>query len=135
MEWPVLYGIIGAVVLVLAFVYMRFRKKMKARADEQQGLLDQHKTTVSLLILDKRMDKITTANMPKSVMDQVPKVYKLKKVPLVRAKMGPQVMDFICEESIFDRLPIKKSVNVELAGIFIAGMKGGKGKGEKSKKR
>lgn len=131
MEWPILYAIIGVLVAILAFLYFRFRKKMKSRADEQQNLVDQHKQTVSLLILDKRMDKITNANMPKAVMDQVPKVYKIKKVPLVRAKMGPQVMDFMCEDAIFDKLPVKKSVNVEIAGIFIAGIKGDKPKGKK----
>ncbi len=131
MEWPVLYGILGVVVAVLVFLYIRLRKKMKNRAEEQQNLVEQHKQTVSLLILDKRMDKITNANMPKSVMEQVPKVYKLKKVPLVKAKMGPQVMDFLCEESIFDKIPVKKSVNVEIAGIFIAGIKSDKPKSKK----
>jgi len=130
-EWPVLYGILGVVVAVLVFLYIRLRKKMKNRAEEQQNLVEQHKQTVSLLILDKRMDKITNANMPKSVMEQVPKVYKLKKVPLVKAKMGPQVMDFLCEESIFDKIPVKKSVNVEIAGIFIAGIKSDKPKSKK----
>jgi len=134
-EWPVLYGIIGAVVLILAFLYLRLRKKMKSRADEQQTLVEQHKQTVSMLILDKRMDKITNANMPKSVMAQVPKMYKLKKVPLVKAKMGPQVMDFLCEEDVFDKIPVKKSVNVELAGIFIAGVKGDKPKSTKGKRK
>jgi hypothetical protein len=39
-------------------------------------------------------------------------------------------MDLLCEEDIFNKLPEKKSVNVELAGIFIAGIlkSGNKGK-------
>jgi hypothetical protein len=49
-------------------------------------------------------------------------------VPIVKAKIGPQVMDLLCDEDIFNKLPERKSVNVELAGIFIAGIKQQKGK-------
>lgn len=58
--------------------------------------------------------------------EQIPKVYKLRKVPLVKAKIGSQVMDLLCDEAVFDKLPEKKTVRVDLAGIFIAGIKQGK---------
>ena len=64
--------------------------------------------------------------MPKAVIEQVPKVYRFKKVPIVKAKIGPQVLDLLCDEAIFDKLPEKKTVQVELAGIYIAGLKPGR---------
>ena len=94
--------------------------------DDQQTLVNQHKMPASILVLEKRKDKISNANIPKSVISQIPKMYKIKKVPIVKAKIGPQIMDLLCDEEVFDKLPERKTVRVELAGIFIAGIKPGK---------
>lgn len=94
--------------------------------DDQQAMVNQHKVPASILVLEKRRDRIQNANVPKSVIEQVPKIYKLKKMPIVKAKIGPQVMDLLCEEEVFEKLPERKTVRVELAGIFIASVKQGK---------
>jgi hypothetical protein len=114
--------LIGAGVVAYRIIKSRIQKKM----DDQQQLVDEHKVTTSILILEKRKDKIANANIPKSVIDQIPKVYKIKKVPIVKAKIGPQVMDLLCDEDVFDKLPVRKTVRVDLAGIFIAAIKPGK---------
>lgn len=94
--------------------------------EDQQELVKHHKQATTILVLEKKKDRLSNANIPKSVIEQIPRIYKLKKVPLVKAKIGPQVMDLICDEDVFDKLPDKKSVRVELAGIFIAGVLAGK---------
>ena len=124
-------GIIIFIIVLIAiaggFVGYKFlRKKIQKKMDDQQVLVNQHKVPASILVLEKRKDKITNANIPKSVMEQIPKVYKIKKVPIVKAKIGPQVMDLLCDEDVFDKLPERKTVQVELAGIFIAAIKKGK---------
>ena len=126
MEWWHLYLIIAGVLIIIGVAFYFLRKKFKTKMADQQSLLDQHKVTTPILVLEKKKDKISNANMPKSVIEQIPKIYKIKKVPIVKAKIGPQVMDLLCDESVFDKLPEKKSVKVELAGIFIAGIKSGK---------
>jgi len=126
MEWWHLYLILGLVVLVVIILFFFLRKKLKQKMDEQQTLVNQHKVTTAILVLEKKKDKISNANMPQSVLKQIPKVYKVKKVPIVKAKIGPQIMDLLCDENIFDKLPERKMVNVELAGIFISGIKPGK---------
>ena len=131
MEWWVLYIILGIVIAVLVAGYIFLKKNMEKKANTQKDMFEQHKVLTSALILEKRMDKINNANIPKSVLGQVPKIYKLKKVPIVKAKIGPQVMDLLCDEDIYDKLPVKKSVRIELAGIFIAGIKGDKPKSRK----
>ena len=122
MTWWVLYSIIAVVVAILVAGFIFLRKRMKKRLEEQQSLVNQQKVPVSILVLEKRKDKIQNANIPKSVAAQVPKIYKIKKIALVKAKIGPQVIDLICDDDIFDKLPDKKTVRVELAGIFIAGI-------------
>ena len=126
MEWYHLYIILAAIIAIVVGVILYFRKRFKRKMVEQQSLVDQHKVTTTILVLEKRRDKITNANIPKAVIDQVPKIYKMRKVPIVKAKIGPQIMDLMCDEAVFDKLPDKKSVKVELAGIFIAGIKHGK---------
>jgi len=126
MQWWHLYIIIGVVIVSVGIGYYFLKKGYKQKIKEQDSLVNQNKVVQSILVLEKRKDKVTNANMPKSVIDQIPKIYKIRKVPLVRAKIGPQVMDLLCDEKIFDKLPEKKTVRVELAGIFIAGIKGKK---------
>jgi hypothetical protein len=53
------------------------------------------------------------------------------KMPLVKAKVGPQVTTLMCDPKVFEVLPIKRNVRVELAGIYIAEMKGMKTKKER----
>jgi len=125
-EWWQLYIILGIVIAVIAVVFIFLRKKFKKKVDDQQALVNQHKVVTTILVLEKKKDRLSNANIPKSVIDQIPKIYKIRKVPLVKAKIGPQVMDLICDEDVFDKLPERKSVKVELAGIFIAGVLTGK---------
>ena len=128
MKWWILYIILGLVIAAIVAGYFFLKKRMEEKISLQKDLVDQHKITTSILILEKRMDKVNNANIPKSVVAQIPKIYKFRKVPIVKAKIGPQVMDLLCDEEIFNKLPERKSVNVELAGIFIAGIKQQKGK-------
>ncbi len=127
-EWGgyILIALVLALIAVGFFLYRFLKKKLQKRMDDQQEMVNQHKVPASILILEKRRDRIQNANVPKSVIEQVPKIYKLKKMPIVKAKIGPQVMDLLCDEEVFDKLPERKTVRVELAGIFIAAVKQGK---------
>jgi hypothetical protein len=116
----------AVVVAALVVLFFFLRKKFKTKMDEQQTLVNQQKVPASILILEKKKDRITNANIPKSVLASIPKIYKIRKVPLVKAKIGAQIIDLLCEEDIFDKLPVRKTVRVELAGIFIAGIIQGK---------
>jgi len=130
-KWWILYIILGIIIVAIVIGYRFLHKKMEEEVNLQKELVEQHKVAANILILEKRMDKVDNANIPKNVVAQIPKIYKLKKVPIVKAKIGPQVMDLICDEEIFEKLPERKSVNVELAGIFIAGIKANKGSSKK----
>ena len=128
MKWWILYIILAVVVAVVVVAFFIIRKKMRQKMEVQKELVNQHKISTPILVLEKRMAKVKDANIPKNVMAQIPKIYKIRKVPIVKAKIGPQVMDLLCDEELFDKIPDKKTVQVELAGIFIAGIKGVKGK-------
>jgi len=130
-KWWILYLILAVVIGAIVAGYFFLKKKMEEKISLQKDLVDQHKVTTQILVLEKRMDKVDNANIPKNVVAQIPKIYKIKKVPIVKAKIGPQVMDLLCDEEVFEKIPEKKTINVELAGIFIAGIKSAKAKGKK----
>jgi hypothetical protein len=118
-----IYLIPLSVVLVLFIGYKILKKRIQKKVDQQKEIVDQHKVTVSIFVLEKKMGKISDARIPKNLLDQIPRLYKLKKMPLITAKVGPQIVTLICEEKIFEKIPDKKNVTVDLAGIFIADVK------------
>ena len=81
--------------------------------------------------------KLKDANLPASVMAQVPKISRGIKVPMVKVKIGPQIMTMFCDENIFEQIPVKKEVKATISGNYITGVKGVHGTKleEKSKKK
>ncbi|NDL67375.1 hypothetical protein [Anaerotalea alkaliphila] len=117
--------VLAVVVLVLAFLYF-YGKKMQEKVNTQQSLIEQSKVTTSILVIDKKKMRMKDANLPQMVQDQVPFYLKLRKMPLVKAKIGPKITTFMCDEKVFKELPVKKMVKVDLAGIYIVAIKGTK---------
>ena len=99
-----------AVLVVLYFLGKKAEKK-KAQQDEQIAAAQ----SVSMLVIDKKKLKITEAGFPASVVNQMPKLMRRSKLPIVKAKVGPKVMSFICEASIFDSIPVKKEVKATVS--------------------
>lgn len=113
------------VVLIAAVVVLYFlgRKAQKKQA-EQQEQIEAYKQTVSMLIIDKKRMKLKDAGLPAAVIEQTPKLLRGSKLPIVKAKVGPQVMTLVCEESIFESVPVKKEVKATVSGIYITAVKG-----------
>ena len=116
-------------ILIIAVVALYFLgKKAQKKQSEQQAQIEAMKQTVSLLIIDKKRLKLRDAGLPQAVLEQTPKWLRGSKLPIVKAKVGPQVMSLICEEKIFDSVPVKKEVKATVSGIYITGVKGLHGK-------
>jgi len=62
------------------------------------------------------------------VIDQTPKLLRGSKLPIVKAKVGPQILSLVCDEKIFDSIPVKKEVKASVSGIYITEVKGLHGK-------
>lgn len=126
--------IILIVVLVITAIMFGllyfFGKKAQKKQDEQQEMLQANKMSVSMLIIDKKRVKIKDSGLPQMVIDQTPKLMRGTKVPIVKAKVGPQIMSLICDEKIFDSVPVKKEVKASVSGIYILDVKGLHGKNQ-----
>ncbi|MDD3206512.1 MAG: hypothetical protein PHS74_12385 [Lachnospiraceae bacterium] len=112
-------------VLIIAVIVLYFLgKKAQAKQSEQQAQIDANKQTVSMLIIDKKRLKMKESGLPQMVIDQTPKLMRRSKLPIVKAKVGPQVMSLVCDDKIFDSVPVKKEVKAVVSGIYITDVKG-----------
>ena len=119
--------IVIVLAIIIAVLYFLGKKAQKKQA-EQQELLEANKQTVSMLIIDKKRMKLKDSGLPQAVIEQAPKLMRSSKLPIVKAKVGPQVMSLVCEEKIFDSVPVKKEVKAVISGIYITDVKGLHGK-------
>jgi len=116
-------------VLLIAVVVLYFlgRKAQKKQA-EQQEQIEAMKQTVTMLIIDKKRMKIKDSGLPQAVIAQTPKLLRRSKLPIVKAKVGPQIMSLVSDEKIFDIIPVKREVKATVSGIYITDVKGLHGK-------
>lgn len=127
--------IILAVIIAIIVVLYFLGKKAQKKQEEQQAQIDQMKQTVSMLIIDKKKMKLKDSGLPQSVIDQTPKLMRNSKMPIVKAKVGPQVLSLVCDAKIFDDVPVKKEVKAVVSGIYITAVKGLHGKQEVKPKK
>lgn len=122
--------VILAVLIIGVIVLYFLGKKAQKKQAEQQEMLEAHKQTVSMLVIDKKRMKIKESGLPQMVIDQTPKLMRGSKMPIIKAKVGPQIISLICDEKIFDSVPVKKEVKAIVSGIYVLDVKGLHGKAE-----
>lgn len=120
--------LITLIVLIVLFVVLYFvGKKMQKKQAEQQAQIEAAKQTVNMLIIDKKKMKMSESGLPAMVIEQTPKYMRRAKLPIVKAKVGPQIMSLVCDAAIFDIIPVKKEVKATVSGIYITDVKGIRG--------
>ena len=116
--------IVVAVIVVLTILGKRYQKKNA----EQQEQMDAAKQQVTMFIISKKRMKLNEAGLPPQVMASTPKLMRRSKLPIIKAKIGPQVMNLVCDAKIFDSVPEKKEVKATVSGIYVTEVKGLRGK-------
>ena len=104
-----------------------FGKKQEKKQAEQQEQLKAMAQQVSLLVIDKKRMKLKDAGFPAVVLENTPKYLRRVKVHVVKAKVGPKIMTFMCDEKIYPLVPLKKEVKAVISGIYITDVKGIRG--------
>lgn len=122
----VLVVVVIVLAVVLALLYFLGSKAQKKQA-AQQEMMEQMAQTINMLIIDKKKMKITEASLPKQVVEGTPKYLRWMKMPIVKAKVGPRVMTFMCDEKVFEIIPVKQEVKATISGLYITKVKGVRG--------
>jgi hypothetical protein len=116
--------IVLAVVIAVLVALMIYGRKLQKKSEASQAQMQAGAQSVSILVIDKKRIKLKEANLPKIVVDQTPKYLRGSKVPIVKAKIGPKIMTLMCDEKVFDLIPVKKEVKAVMNGIYIMDVKG-----------
>ena len=128
--------IVIAVALLAFTIAMYFMgKKAQKRQEEQNEQLAATAQTVSMLIIYKKRMRLKDSGLPTIVLEQSNALLRNSKVPIVKAKIGPKVMTFICDASIYDNIPVKKEVKAVVSGLYITEVKGLRGPLEPQEKK
>lgn len=122
----VLLVILVILIAVLVALYF-FGKKAQRKQAAQQEQMDAIAQTVSMLVIDKKRLKISQSGLPAQVIAQTPKFLRWNKLPIVKAKVGPKVMTLVCDEHVFELIPVKREVKVVVSGIYITAVKSARG--------
>lgn len=126
--WSIALLVILVILIVAIVAIVIVGKKAQKRQAEQEELLQANKQTISMLIIDKKRMKIKDSGLPQMVIDQTPKIMRSSKLPIIKAKVGPQILSLISDEKIFDSIPVKKEVKAVVSGIYVLDVKGLHGK-------
>lgn len=125
--WQIVLFVIFVVLASAAITLYILGKKAQKKKEEQDAQIAASAQTISMLIIDKKRMKLADAGLPAAILEQTPKLMRRSKMPIVKAKVGPKIMTFICESSIFDTIPTKKEVKAVVSGLYITSVKGLRG--------
>ncbi len=128
MPWWGILLIVIVVALGILFALYKFGDKLQKKQIEQKEQMAEAAQPQTMLIIDKKYLPMKDAGLPKMVMEQTPKKYHKAKLPIVKAKVGPQIMNFICDDAIFEDVPTKGEVKAMVSGIYIISVKSVRGK-------
>lgn len=127
MPWWVVLIIIAAITAAVFLALYLIGKRTQKKQDEQQAQMEAAKQTISMLVIDKKKLKLKDAGFPDYVLAQVPKLSRIPKFPIVKAKVGPKIMTFIADKKVYEMIPVKKEVKATVSGLYITDVKGVRG--------
>ena len=106
----VMLVILAVLIIALVALYF-FGKKAEKKQAEQKAQMDAMAQTMNMLIIDKGKMKLKDAGFPS----------------VVKAKVGPKIMTFMCDAQVFPLVPVKKEVKAVVSGIYITSVRGVRG--------
>ena len=125
--WSIVLLIVIAVLIAALVALTIVGRKLQKKQEANNAQLEAAKQVMSMLVIDKKMMKLKDAGLPKMVLDQTPKALRGRKMPIVKAKIGPRVMSLMCDPKVYDQIPIKAEIKAEVRGIYIVGIKSVRG--------
>jgi len=118
--------VLVVLIALIVFLYI-YGNKLQKKQETAQKQMQVGAQTVSMLVIDKKRMKLKEAGFPQIVIDQTPRYLRGSRVPVVKAKIGPKITTLMCDDKVFEVIPIKKEVKVVMNGIYIMEIKSARG--------
>lgn len=115
--------VIAAILLVAVIALYLFGRKAEKKQAEQQKAMEANAQTVSLFVIDKKKLKLKDAGLPSIVLEQAPKYARGAKLPIVKVKAGPKVMNLIADAKVYEQILPKQEIKATVSGIYITSFK------------
>ena len=108
--WLIILLIVAGFVAFLLIFYFAVVRPRQKQADEQQEQIDATKQSVTIYVIGKKKMRISEAGFPKAVLETTPAKYRNRKVDIVKAKIGPQIVSLAASREVFDIIPVNTNV-------------------------
>ena len=126
-NWLIVLLIVLGVILVGMIVLYFLGKKLQKKQEASEQQMQAGAQTTSLFVIKKDRVRLRDAGFPQIVIDQTPKLLRRSKIPTVKAKVGPRIITFMCDEKAFSVIPEKREVKCVINGIYIMEAKWARG--------
>ena len=120
---PIVLIVITAVLLIALVVLFILGRKAEKKQAEQQKTLEANSQVISVFVIDKKKLKLKDAGLPSVVLENAPKYARRAKVPIVKVKAGPRVMNLLADAKIYEQILPKQEIKATVSGIYITGFK------------
>lgn len=124
MKWGIVLLIILGVVVAGLIILSLIGRKLQKKSDAAQESIMAGAQHYSIMVIDKKRMKFSQAGFPQIIIDQTPKWLRGRKIPVVKAKIGPKITNLMCDDKVFEKIPVKKEVKALMNGIYIVDVKG-----------
>ena len=115
--------VITAILLAAVIALYFLGKKAEKKQADQQKTLEANSQVVNVYVIDKKKLKLKDSGLPSIVLEQTPKYARIAKVPIVKVKAGPRVMNLIADAKIYDQILPKQDIKATVSGIYITSFK------------
>ena len=115
--WVIVLLVVIAVLIAALVALTILGRKLQKKQEANNAQLEAAKQVMSMLVIDKKNMKLKEAGLPKMVLEQTPKALRGRKMPIVKAKIGPKVMSLMCDPKVFEQIPVKAEIKAEVSGI------------------
>ena len=124
--WIITFVILAAAIVAIIVLNI-MSKRIQKRHDAQHEQINSYKQTYSMLVIDKKKMRLQDAGFPDYVVAQMPRLSRLFKYPVVKAKVGPKVMTLLTEKEVFDQIPVKREIKADVSGLYITAVRSVRG--------
>jgi hypothetical protein len=100
-----------------------FGRNAEKKQAEQQKTMEANAQTINAFVIDKKKLKLKEAGLPSIVLEQSPKYARISKVPIVKVKAGPRVMNLIADPKVYEQILPKQDIKATVSGLYITSFK------------
>ena len=126
---------VTAVLLVAVLVLFLLGKRAEKKQEGQEKMMEENAQVVNVFVIDKKKMRLKDAGLPQVVLEQSPKLAKMAKLPIVKVKAGPRVMNLIADTKIWDQIVPKQDIKATVSGIYITHVQRLRGPAAQPKKK